>query len=249
MDREQAKEILLRYRPGTRDEEDTDVRAALDQASRDPELAVWLGKHREFQQQAHQKFQSLEVPAGLREQILSERKVRLSTWRSPRRLAVGALAVALAALGLFIWFRPGPEPEARFATFRSRMVKTALRGYGMDLKTNDLAKIRTYLRAQKAEADWESPQGLEATPLLGCAVLPWRSKPAAMICYGRGTLPSLWLFVVNSDAFPDPPSESVRTVQKVNQLNTVSWTSNGRTYLLAGDLGETELLRLLNPGS
>lgn len=249
MTRQEAKKVLLRYRPGSTDEADPEVRCALKQVSQDPQLAAWLDDHRTFQQEVREGLRSVEVPSGLREQILSERKVRLSPWRSPRRLVFSALAAAVVALALFGWWIPRSDTEARFATYRSRMVKAVLRGYAMDIETRDITEIRAYLRKERAAADWISPPGLETTPLLGCAVLTWRSQPASMICYGRGSQPELWLFVADSSAFPDPPDGPGPTVEKVNRLNTVSWSQRGRTYLLAGDLDEAGLLRLLQPRS
>jgi hypothetical protein len=193
-----------------------------------------------------ERLGSLAPPAGLREQILSEKRANLSVWRSPRRLVVGALAALLLILGFaFLAVRDGDE-ENRFATFRSRMVKTALRGYAMDLETPDAAQIRHYLGTRNAPSAWVSSPGLDSTPLLGCAVLTWRGNPASMICYGNGSQPELWLFIVDSNSLPDPPGESGFVVERVNRLNTVSWTRNGQTYVLAGESGAKELLELLS---
>jgi len=245
MNSQQSKEVLLRYRPGTADDRDPEVRAALEQAARDPELAAWLEEHGRFQQQVRERFRGLAVPEGLREQIVSEKQARLSLWRSPRRLAVGALAALVLVVGFAFFALRDTDEENRFATFRSRMVKTALRGYAMDMETRDAAAIRDYLGTRQAPADWNSSPGLDAAPLLGCAVLTWRGTPASMICYGSGERPELWLFVVDSGSLPDAPAESGLVISKVNRLNTVSWTRNGRTHVLAGEADETELLRLL----
>jgi hypothetical protein len=129
------------------------------------------------------------------------------------------------------------------------MVKTALRGYAMDVETHDIAAIRAHLASRQAQADWQSPPGLAAVPLLGCATLTWRSQPAAMICYGSGGQPELWLFVVDSASLPDPPDVRDPEFARVNRLNTISWSARGRTYLLAGTLSPSELMAMLgNPG-
>jgi hypothetical protein len=249
MNSPQAKEVLLRYRPGTSDDRDPEVRAALQQASRDPRLAAWLEEHQRFQEHVQERLSGLEPPAGLREQILSEKRANLSGWRSPRRLVAGSLAVLLLVLGFaFLAVRDGDE-ENRFATFRSRMVKTALRGYAMDLETPDAAEIRDYLGTRQAPSGRVMSPGLDAAPLMGCAVLTWRGKPASMICYGNGPRPELWLFVVDSDALPDAPAGSALLIEKVNRLNTVSWTRDGQTYVLAGEGDATRLRELLRGGT
>ena len=85
-------------------------------------------------------------------------------------------------IAAFLIFLPGPDPEQRFSTFRSRMVRTALRGYAMDIETRDPGQIRGFLDARKAHGDWLSPAGMIDWPVLSCAVLTWWSQPAAMIC-------------------------------------------------------------------
>jgi hypothetical protein len=236
---------LLRYRPGTADEQDPEVRAALEQASRDPQLAAWLEEHRRFQARVQERLGSLAPPAGLREQILSEKRAHLTAWRAPRRLVAGALAALLLVLGVAYLAVRDRDEENQFATFRSRMVKTALRGYAMDLETPDAAQIRHYLGTRNAPSGWVSSPGLDSTPLMGCAVLTWRGNPASMICYGHGPQPELWLFIVDSSSLPDPPAGSAPDIEKVNRLNTVSWTRDGQTFVLAGEGGAGKLLDLL----
>lgn len=247
----EAREILLRYRPGTGDEDDREVRGALTQAARDPELAAWLDEQRRFQQGVRDGFRSVEVPAGLREQILSEKRSHFHWLRSRRVLmGVAASVAALVLVGISLWLGSGPDEEARFATFRSRMVKTVLRGYAMDLETQDVRAIRNYLGTNSAHADWRSPPGLEVAPVMGCAVLPWRNHPATMICYGSGGRPKMWLFIVDADSLPDPPAAVRPVVETVNRLTTVSWSADGRTYVLASEAEEAEdLLKLFEGGT
>jgi len=238
---QQAREILLRYRRGTSDDLDPEVRAALDLTSRDPGLAEWLRKHLSFQADVRAKFLDLPVPEGLKEQILSERAGALEATRSTRRLVLAGLAAAMAIGVVLIAVLLKPGVEERFETFRFRMVRLALRGYAMDLATRDVQAIRMYLSEHQAQGNWESPPGLDKEPVLGCARLRWRSRPAAMICYGTSTQPDLWLFVVDSDALADPPKGEEPVWLKVNRLNTAAWTRAGRTYLLAGEMDVRKL--------
>lgn len=242
----EAREVLLRYRPGHEEAQDADVEQALAVASRSSELNAWLTEHLSLQERLQRELQSIEPPPGLREQILSERRAAFSLGPITRRLALVGVA---AVLGCLVWLAISlsrPDPEERFATYRSRMVRTALRGYSMDIETDDISRIRAHLADQRAPGDWRSPSALEREPLLGCAVLKWRGEPSAMICYGRNGEPDLWLFVANSNAFPDPPEEG--TFAQVNRLNTLCWSEGSRTYLLAGRIGEQELRRLAGVG-
>jgi len=249
MNSTEAKEILLRYRPGTSDASDPEVRAAVEQAARDPELAGWLQDHHVFQQAVMDRLRRVAPPEGLREQILSEQPRLFTLRHSARRLAWSALAAAILVAGFVYLAMNRVDEESRFATFRMRMVKTALRGYAMDIETNDTVEIRKYLETQQAPSDWQSPRGLEAIPVMGGAVLQWRSQPATLICYGAGPQPDLWLFVVDSSALPDPPAPETPVVKAVIRLNTVSWNRHGRTYVLAGERSADELLRLVKDRS
>lgn len=250
MNKQQAREILLRHRPGTGDEQDADVREALALAAQDEELRRWLERHRQFQEAMRAGARDVEIPAGLKEQILAEKHAFFTLRRVPRRAAlVGALAcvAGLILTGVLLW-RPGGDPEAQFATFRSRMARNALRGYAMQLESRDERDIRQFLSDRSAHGDWQSTASLDQQPLLGCAVLTWRSHPAAMICYGQARGPGLWLFVVDSSAMPNPPAEGAPEFAPVNRLNTLSWSRGGKTYVLAGSVGEAELRRLSGAG-
>jgi len=247
MTNRQAKDILLRYRPGSPDEQDAEVRAALEHANRDPELRAWLADHRAFQSGVRNRLRSVDTPAGLREQILSERPARFRSTAAPRRLQIaGVTAVLLLLAGAILWMNTRRDAEARFETFRARMVKTALRGYAMDLNSRDPREVRDYLAAHQGQSDWRPPPGLAATPLIGCAALTWQGQPASLICYGRGTKPDLWLFIVDTASLPDPPADGDPQFARVNRLNTLSWSADGRTYVLAGAFDEQTLRAMVD---
>jgi len=246
MNKHQAMETLLRYRPGTGDEQDPHVREALRLAGQDPDLAVWLENHKQFQQVLSTAMRDVPVESGLKEQILSERHARLSFQRIPRRTMVSASVAALLGLvvvGIVAWFA-NSNPEAEFNTFRSRMVRAAARGYSMDLESHSKAEVRTYLRNHSAHGDWQSPANLENELLLGCAVIKWRNQPAALICYGAQREPDLWLFVVDASAVPKGPEEAIPVFDLINRMGTLSWSRGGKTYLLMGYRTEDELRKL-----
>src|ERR1051325_8947113 len=87
VDSEQAKEILLRYRPATVDDSDPEILEALELARRDPELAHWYAQHQAFHNIVRDRFKQLPVPAGLKEDILAGYKVKVAPippwWRQP----------------------------------------------------------------------------------------------------------------------------------------------------------------------
>src|SRR5215469_7832190 len=94
----QAKEILKLYRPGTADAEDASFAEALALCERNPELKNWFTQHCALYSALRAKFKQIPVPEGLREQIVSERKVHTVPAWQKAVLLVGAVAVVGLAL-------------------------------------------------------------------------------------------------------------------------------------------------------
>jgi hypothetical protein len=237
--REEAKEILLRHRPGTADAEDPDVSAALELARQDAELGDWLRSHELFQKSVRSSLRKVQPPAGLKEAILNQQPVKPKVvWLRPAVLLAAAASVALL-LGLSVFWQT-PREDATFTGFRERMARTALRDYRMDLLSTNLTEIRQYLGTRKAPADYRLTPPLERLPGYGCAVLRWRNHEVAMVCFDRGEGKLLYLFV--ADAGDVPAAPAVAAFQQVNRLATTSWVSGGRLYVLAAE-GDEALIK------
>jgi hypothetical protein len=128
------------------------------------------------------------------------------------------------------------------------MAGIALRGYNMDLATNDPAQIRAYLVQNHAPADYVLPASLQKVEVAGCAIESWQGGRVAMICYrtgkplAPGVQSDLWLFVVDRASVKGAPAGELPQFKKVNQLTTATWTQDGKLYLL-GAAGDESLLR------
>ena len=236
MNRSEAKEVLLLYRPGSAELADPPMTEALELARQDPELGRWFEQHRAFQKAMRAKFQQIEVPAHLKASLLIRGAVAPKIlppqpwWRSPIRLT--AAAVVLLLFGLAgVWLKP--RAPDRFANYQARMVSQALREYRMDLVTNDMHQVRQFMAARGAPDDYHVPQGLERLQLTGGGLLAWRSNPVAMVCFDRGDKQMLFLFVMKRSALKDPPPATPQ-LAKVRQMLTASWTQGDNTYVLAG---------------
>ncbi|MCB1127716.1 MAG: hypothetical protein KDM81_14580 [Verrucomicrobiae bacterium] len=237
MNRQELGEVLLRYRPRTADGERPEVQAALELSRQDPELESCLQEHLAFNAAVRRSLRSIQAPPGLVGQIVSERVVAPGLGGVPRRLILAGCVVAVALvmfLGLQFWWPP-PNVEGTFANFRSRMVRTALRGYAMDLESHSAPEVRQFLRDQAGIEDWDLPAELPDRQLLGCAILKWQNQPAGLVCYGRSDQPDLWLFTIAGTALPDAPTTEEPRAAEINRMNTLVWTKNGRTYLLVGE--------------
>jgi len=243
MDSRQAKEILMRYRPGTTDASDTEFAEALEQAKRDRELGRWFEQHRAFQSTVADRFKRIAVPQNLREKIRSEYEpVRIIVWwRLPVFQAFSAAAAIILLVGLAC-FRLLPREDKSFAAFRNRVVRNAQRGYAMDITTTNLSEIRQYLAAHQANADYVLPAPLTKLPGDGGAILRWHDKKVSMVCLDLGGHNDLYLFVANRSDLPDAPSAKEPQFAPIGKLTAASWSEGDKTYILAGR-GDEQFVR------
>ncbi len=251
MNHNEAKTILLLYRPGTADADDPQIAEALALAQRDPELARWLKEHCARHEAMRAGIRKITAPAGLKEQIISEQAAheRISLRRRNAILAVAAVMVALIALAP-LWYPHRPDYDT-FATYRDQMASIALRGYGMDLTTNNPAAVRAYLAQNQAPADYVLPAPLGETATVGCAIQNWQGAKVSMVCFRTGRpLPpgdqsDLWLFVVDRSRVKDAPPAGSRQFVQVSRLRMVTWTEGDKLYVLGTSGDEQALKRYL----
>ena len=96
MSPQEARQILLLYRPGTADANDPQIGEALEMTRNDADLARWFEQHRAFQKAMRTGFRQMEVPAHLKASLLirgtASPKVIIpqTGWRSPVWLAAAA---------------------------------------------------------------------------------------------------------------------------------------------------------------
>ena len=250
MNRDEAKTILLLYRPGTADADDPQIAGALELAKQDPDLTRWLVEHCARQEALRTGFRQITAPAGLKEQIISEQAAKKITSLSfrRRRAVLAAMAVVAALVVLTpLWFQHRGSGDT-YAILRNRMASVALRGYGMDLTTNNPASVRAYLAQNHAPADYVLPAPLEKTAVAGCAIEDWQGTKVSMICFRTGRpLPpgeqsDLWLFVIDRSRVKDAPPVGSRQFVQVGRLRMVTWTEGDKLYVL-GMEGDEQALR------
>jgi hypothetical protein len=251
MNRDDAKNILLLYRPGMVDAADPQVTEALALAKQDAELADWLHEHCLRQEILRARFREIQAPPGLKEQIISEQAAQeriVNLRRNSMLTAVAATFVALLALGI-LWLRPVGGNHT-LALYRDRMVGFALRGYPMNLATDNPEQIRAYLKQNHAPADYVLPASLEKVATTGCGIAGWQGAKVTLICFRTGkSLPpgeqsDLWLFVVDRSLVKNAPPAGPPQLAKVSQLITATWTQGDKLYLL-GTEGDEETIRQL----
>lgn len=253
MTTQQAKQILLAYRPWADDAQDPEMAAALALCRTDAELAKWFAEHCATQTALRARLRGIKAPEGLAQQIISEQQAQVRSRSEGRRRLVAMLACgAIIISGWLIWKSAlsAPREDLSFDGYRNRMARTALRAYGMDLETNDVAVIRAHLAANQAPVDDAIPAALSQTPSVGCGVLRWQNKPVAMLCYRTGkALPpgmksDLILFVARQADVPGSTALHEVKLDKVSEWFTASWTAGDKVYLLAA-FDEAELRKRL----
>jgi hypothetical protein len=230
-----AKKILLLYRPGTGDGDDPQIAEALKLARSNSELGDWLEQHKQFQNSMREKFLEIPVPPELKENILLRQKVRrLPVWRTPVSLRMAACILLLFGIcvAVFSFWNEWGKPD-KFADYESRMIRSALREYHMDIVTNNLSEVRHLMASKGAPADFPIPSRLAQLQLTGGGVLRWRNHPVSMVCFDRGDNQMLFLFVMQRAAVADPPSEKAE-LEQISKLAAASWTEGDKTFLLAG---------------
>jgi uncharacterized membrane protein YbaN (DUF454 family) len=241
MSPQQIKENLMLYRAGTQDENDPEMMAALREAARDPELHAWLNQQQAFNLVVRDRLRHLQPPSDFKQRILahpaSVRKI--VWWKRPEFLAVAAIIVMLFCLVSY-WVTS--KDQYRLADLRLRMAKYALTRYRMDIATNNMSVIRTYLTAKGGHGDYALPAGLGQLPGAGCALLSWQNQPVSLVCFQLSPKDLVWLFVIDRTALSDPPPPSHTQFEPVGKLMTATWTQGGKTYLLAG-IGDKALIQ------
>ena len=243
MTRDEAKRILLLYR-SRRDLDDAEIRAAFEQAQRDPELQRWFDQHCAAQRKVRDQFAKMPVPHDLKGAILAGRRiVRPIFWRRPALLAAAASIAVLIGIAAF-WSRP--NSFQRFDLYRSRIVSTVWREYRMDIVTNSLPAIRGYLAQRGAPTDYVVPPKLEQLSVTGGGRLKFGNQPVAMVCFDRGDQQMLFLFVVSRDAVKGEPGATPE-IHMTSRLQTASWSDGTNVYVLAGP-PDSDFLGKYGPG-
>jgi hypothetical protein len=243
----EAKKILTLYRPGTADETDPSFADARQLTKVDPDLALWFEAHCESYHVLREKFHAVPIPLGLKERILSQGKVDRSLLEKYWAPLLAAAACVALIFGLAAGLGPFHGLTHSYAAYRKRMTETALRNYYMDLRATDPTRVRDFLKAKNAPADYDLPARLKTAPVVGCLVSSWQGSPVSMICFksGRplppGEASDLWLFVTDRKNVPNAPAPGAPVFAHVNKAATASWSDDKQNYLLAAVADESFL--------
>jgi hypothetical protein len=243
MNREQAKEILLSYRPGCDDAVDPQIVEALQLLDQDPELAGWFAEHQRADEVIRARLRETPVPADLKERILAEQKIVRPefAWRKPVLIAAAAAIIVLGVISLWT-LRAGVGNG--LSAYRAEMVRVVENGYTMSVRASNFDQLRQILTEKQWPSDFIVPDHLRDVTVVGGSALEWKGHKVALACmkdHSRG----LWLFVVENTAFRHAPDSETPSVQTVNSSPTAIWSQSGNTYLLTAQGDEAFLKKYL----
>ena len=234
MTREEAKEILSVFRPGTDDERDPVFAEALALAQNDAKLKAWFDESKNFDKLMKAELARITAPAEVRDAILAEHKIiRPAPWwhrRMSSRQFAAAAAVLIAGLAFVFWY--GQRP-ATFAEFRREI---ADQSWGpsphVELKATNMTELRRALEARGVPARFTVPSALVQTGVRGCSLMRWRGLDVPVICF-HSEGQHLHLMVVNRTLFPDAPTSGPE-MDQWQVWRTASWSKDDFSYVLTG---------------
>jgi hypothetical protein len=201
---ESAKFVLHAYRPNGADARDPIFRAALEQATRDPELGAWLKEQRAFDSLIAGKLAEFQPPATLHSAIMAG-----IANRSPKRrftlrplLALAAVLVLSGAILL---------PSYLESRSRSKLIEQFQRANltmlsstpvpQLDLVTDEFSRTQEYLAEMKAPCIPFLPGSLLDLPTAGCKTLRWKGQELSLTCFRLPSGELLHVFVIGEKAF------------------------------------------------
>jgi hypothetical protein len=244
MDSQQAKEILLSYRPGVDDAKNPAIVAALHQLDHDPELAKWFQQMQEADRAIRGLLRETPVPFGLKHRILAEQKVARPDfgWRRPAVIAAAAAIVMLGVLSAWIFNRSSSNG---LNAYRADMVRYVSSSYSSTfIKATSFDELRQVLAARQWPTDFIVPDHLQSVTVVGGGAVEWRGHKVALACMKEGRH-GLWLFVIEKSALPDPPRAESPRVEPVDGTPTAAWSQGANAYLFTVQGDEAFLRKYL----
>ena len=243
MNSEQAKEILLGYRPGLDDAHDPRVAEALRQLDQDPDLARWFEQLQRADDAIRRRLRDMPVPADLQQRILAERKITRVDfgWRKPVLIAAAAAMILLGVVSVWVYQFAAKNG---WRTYRAEMVAYVSNHYNMYIKAKSFDELRQVLAERKWPTDFTIPDHLQSVTVIGGGAMQWQGHKVALACmkdHSRG----LWLFVIEKAALRGAPESETPRVEVVDDMPTATWSRDGNTYLFTVQGDEAFLRKYL----
>lgn len=206
MDNKTAQDILTGYRANGEDARDPFFADALEQCTRDPELATWLERERAFDRSVNTALESIEVPADGKARLLEmaarmekrqgegaasssdendaliERR-KPAFWRGHRWIRASLGLAAACILGLVLWQTLPMLQQPNFEPEKFSMGEFISRAMPLSYRNDDPVNVKAWLASRNAPTPEAFPGNLAEASALGCRIfeLPQGGK-ISLIC-------------------------------------------------------------------
>jgi len=137
--------------------------------------------------------------------------------------------------------------KASLADFRDEMISFAKLDPSLEMKSNNVSELMTWLHTTHAMSGITIPEKVKSMEPVGCRTLRFRGNDVGLICFRRSNGRLLHLFVANRSAFPRLPSRNRAEFSAQGEWMTAAWGDGQHAYVVAvqGDQPALEsLLRL-----
>jgi hypothetical protein len=244
MTNERAKLLLSAYRHNGADAQDPFFHEALEQATRDPELASWFTKQRGFDALIVEKLNSIQPPPSLQSAILDN--IRSGPSRNRLRfgsiLAMAAILV-LSGILLSLMFRQGTDSRS-LAQYQNAALAVLSGGAPrLDLMTSDFSRTQVYLLERAAPRAPAVPASLQELQTAGCRAIDWNGKMVSLTCFRLPSGELLHLFVIDAKSLNEPALRP--GIQEINGWHVECRRVNGMLLMFVSKAPMSELTRYI----
>lgn len=252
MDKQEARLLLQSYRPDGRDAGDPAFAEALALARQDPELGDWFRRECELDTAIAAKLAATEVPADLRQTILtgqrSQRQVTRAGfvwWRSPALAWAAAIAVLLVAA--FFFRDQGGSPMSIIA-YRNAMAEHLTSGFVFDVRNEQPEILRAWLAERRVFADLQLPDTLKSSSSIGCQMFEFEGRKSVLICFTLADKKVVHLFVTDAAAFEPRQVGEEPSLCRCDKWNACFWRKGDLVYLAMGSVNAGQLAEIAGMG-
>lgn len=248
MNSEQARFVLRAFRPGIDREDSPEFQEAFAQLRKDRSLAAWFDREVAADAVLRAKLISaVNAPEVYRGRILAlPRMVELRAWwRRPGWLALAA-SIVLLLTSSALWLTRPNAGTGTFAVFRADLVAASQEMPHVSFMASDIERIRERLRSEKAPADLVVPASLAQAAINGCRVVDWHGRKVSLVCFHLNDGGHVDLLIIQNVDWNDEIIGEAPVLARVGQVNTASWSTKGRTYILCASASDDEMRRLLS---
>lgn len=259
MNREEIKERLSIFRPGTEDETDPFFAEALKLAREDSDLSQWLDHELAFDQAMRGKFSQSQVPASLKSEIL-ESVVEIDTQpvKDSSRFDLRWI-LPIAALLVFLLINkeslliPGDNTlkPVKMAQIHGSFTKDVVHWFSSSstrkiMPASSEGEISGYFNKSKLKEYRDlTPAGVDVSkvPVVGCQVLTWDDCKIRLTCFRFENRKMHYFVINNPETCRSATPEVEKHVSENRTYQTASWSDGERSYLVLTTSSEANILQ------